>query len=160
MRRSVPGPSGEEARPQASRSNRRADRARFLPESEELETRWLPSGAGHLVHADLLSPPAVEVANATSILEAQAGQDFQKLAADLGRVEQASGVRPGQFLRSWNTMPPRLIWRSSRQAYRPGSRRSSSTPCRTCWTSHFWLPATEPAAGRSSSRRFLQISPA
>ena len=57
----------------------------------------LLSSAGHVTHADLLAPPAVEVANATAALESRAGQDFQKLSADLQRVEQASGVRPAQF---------------------------------------------------------------
>jgi len=55
------------------------------------------SSATHPTHADLLAPPAVEVANATAVLESRAGQDFQKLSADLQRLEQASGVRPGQF---------------------------------------------------------------
>jgi hypothetical protein len=52
---------------------------------------------GHVTHAALLSPPAAQVTNATAILEAEAGPDFQKLSTDLQQVEQASSVRPGQF---------------------------------------------------------------
>jgi hypothetical protein len=37
------------------------------------------------------------VANATAVLESRAGQDFQRLSADLQQLEQSSGVRPGQF---------------------------------------------------------------
>ena len=83
--------------PRQSRRDRRADRAKLIPESECLEARLRLSSAAHVTHADLLAPPAVEVANATAVLESRAGQDFQKLSADLQRVEQASGVRPGQF---------------------------------------------------------------
>ena len=79
--------------PHSRARNRRTERAKLVPDAERLEARWLPSVA----HADLLSPPAAEVANATAVLESKAGQDFQKLSTDLQRVEQASGVRPGQF---------------------------------------------------------------
>ena len=97
MELSLPGRRGRGAMPRHSRRDRRADRAKLIPESECLEARLLLSSAAHVTHADLLSPPAVEVANATAALESRAGQDFQKLSADLQRLEQASGVRPGQF---------------------------------------------------------------
>jgi hypothetical protein len=62
-----------------------------------LERRQLLSKGGHIAHADLLAPPAAEVANATSVLQTRAPQDFPQLAADLLQVEQESKVRPGQF---------------------------------------------------------------
>jgi len=93
----LPGRRGGGSFALESRRERRADRAKFLPQSECLEARRLLSSARHVNHADLLAPPAVEVANATAVLESRAGQDFQKLAADLQQLEQASGVRPGQF---------------------------------------------------------------
>jgi len=62
-----------------------------------MESRRLLSKAVHQLHADLLTPPPAEVANATAVLETRASQDFQKLSADLQQVEQASRVRPGQF---------------------------------------------------------------
>ena len=77
--------------------DRRANRSRLSPQTESLERRQLLSGSAHPTHADLLVPPAAEVANATSVLESRAGQDFQKLATDLQTLEQASKVRPGQF---------------------------------------------------------------
>jgi hypothetical protein len=94
MRVSLPGPRGGGA---MHRRNRWASQSRFVPGSDCLEPRQLLSAASHLTHADLLAPPATEVANATAILQTQAGPDFQKLQNDLQRVEQASGVRPGQF---------------------------------------------------------------
>ncbi len=97
MELSLPGRRGGGAVAHHSRRDRRADRAKLIPHSECLEARLLLSSAAHVTHADLLSPPAVEVANATAALESRAGQDFQKLSADLQRLEQASGVRPGQF---------------------------------------------------------------
>ena len=97
MKVSLPGRRGGGAVARRSRRDRRADRAKFIPESEYLEARLLLSSAAHVTHADLLSPPAVEVANATAVLESRAGQDFQKLSADFQRLEQASDVRPGQF---------------------------------------------------------------
>src|SRR5271166_4786529 len=97
MELSLPGRRGRGAMPRHSRRDRRADRAKLIPESECLEARLLLSSAAHVTHADLLSPPAVQVANATAALETRAGQDFQKLSADLQRLEQAAGVRPGQF---------------------------------------------------------------
>jgi hypothetical protein len=57
----------------------------------------LLSRGAHATHADLLAPPALQASNATAALVSRAGQDFQKLSADLQSVEQASGVRPGQF---------------------------------------------------------------
>lgn len=81
-----------------SHRTHRTDRARFVPEADYLESRQLLSaGAGAAAHADLLVPPAIETANATAMLQAQAGPDFQKLAADLQQLEQASRVTPGQF---------------------------------------------------------------
>ena len=80
-----------------SHRTHRPERARFVPGSDFLESRQLLSGARHAAHADLLTPPPVEVANATAILQAQAGADFQKLAADVQLVEQASHVTLGQF---------------------------------------------------------------
>jgi hypothetical protein len=62
-----------------------------------LESRLLLSKSARATHADLLMPPAVEVANATAALESRAGHSFQQLLADLQRLEQASDVRPGQF---------------------------------------------------------------
>ncbi|MGC8643290.1 MAG: hypothetical protein ACP5XB_25820 [Isosphaeraceae bacterium] len=75
----------------------RPDRVRFVPGSDLLEPRQLLSGARHATHADLLPPPPVETASATAILQSQAGADFQKLAADLQNLEQASHVTPGQY---------------------------------------------------------------
>ena len=97
MKLSLPGRRGGGAMARHGRRERRADRAKLIPQSECLETRRLLSRSAHVTHADLLSPPAVEVANATAVLESRAGQDFQKLSADLQHLEQASGVRPGQF---------------------------------------------------------------
>jgi|GEM_PF-2042132 len=97
MKLSLPGRRGGGAVARPGRGDRRADRAKLIPQSECLEARLLLSSAAHVAHADLLSPPAVEVANATAVLETRAGQDFQKLSADLQWLEQASGVRPGQF---------------------------------------------------------------
>ena len=97
MELSLPARRGGGAAARQSRRDRRADRAKLIPGSECLEARLLLSSAAHFTHADLLAPPAVEVANATAVLESRAGQDFQKLSADLQRLEQASGVRPGQF---------------------------------------------------------------
>jgi hypothetical protein len=97
MELSLPGQRGGGAVARDSRRDRRADRAKLILGTECLEARLLLSSAAHVTHADLLAPPAVEVANATAALESRAGQDFQKLSADLQRVEQASGVRPGQF---------------------------------------------------------------
>ena len=71
-----------------------------MPGSESLEDRRLLSSvthAGHAAHADLLVPPAAEVASATAMLQTRAGSDFQKLATDLQHVEQASRVTPAQF---------------------------------------------------------------
>jgi len=97
MKLSLPGRRGGGAVARHGRRDRRADRAQLIPQSECLEGRLLLSKAAHVTHADLLAPPAVEAANATAALESRAGQDFQKLSADLQRLEQASGVRPGQF---------------------------------------------------------------
>ncbi|HKM56084.1 MAG TPA: hypothetical protein VJY33_21940 [Isosphaeraceae bacterium] len=97
MKLSLSGRRGGGAVARRGRRDRRADRAKLIPQSECLEARLLLSSAAHVTHADLLSPPALEVANATAVLESRAGQDFQKLSADLQRLEQASGVRPGQF---------------------------------------------------------------
>jgi len=97
MKLSLPGRRGGGTAARHGRRDRRADRAKLRPQSECLEARRLLSSATHATHADLLSPPAVEVANATAALESRAGQDFQKLSADLQQLEQAAGVRPGQF---------------------------------------------------------------
>jgi hypothetical protein len=97
MKLSLTGRRGGGTVAHRGRRDRRADRAKLIPQSECLEGRQLLSSAAHVTHADLLSPPAVEVANATAVLETRAGQDFQKLSDDLQRLEQASGVRPGQF---------------------------------------------------------------
>ncbi len=81
-----------------ARRIQRAKRTWAGPQTECLEGRLLLSKAApHLTHADLLTPPAVEVANATTVLESRAGQDFQKLATDLQSLEKASKVRPGEF---------------------------------------------------------------
>ncbi len=81
-----------------ARRIRRAKRSWAGPQTECLEGRLLLSKAApHATHADLLTPPAVEVANAMTVLESRAGQDFQKLAIDLQKLEQGSKVRPGQF---------------------------------------------------------------
>jgi hypothetical protein len=97
MEFSWPGWKREGAIARLGCRDRRADRGRFLPGSECLEFRLLLSRAARVTHADLLAPPAAEVANATAALVSRAGQDYQKLSADLHSVEQASGVRPGQF---------------------------------------------------------------
>ncbi len=97
MKLSLPGRRGGGAAARRGRRDRRADRAKLIPQSECLEARRLLSSATHATHADLLSPPAVEVANATAALESRAGQAFQKLSADLQQLEQAAAVRPGQF---------------------------------------------------------------
>ncbi len=97
MKLSLPGWRGGGAAVRHGRRDRKADRAKLVPQSECLEARQLLSRAAHVTHADLLAPPAVEVANATAVLESRAGQDFQRLSADLQQLEQSSGVRPGQF---------------------------------------------------------------
>jgi hypothetical protein len=97
MEFSWPGRKGGGAIARLGRRDRWADRGRFLPGSECLEFRLLLSRAARITHADLLAPPAAEVGNATAALDSLAGQDFQKLSADIQSVEQAAGVRPGQF---------------------------------------------------------------
>ena len=97
MELSLPGRRGGGGMPRHGRRDRRADRAKLRPEAQCLEGRLLLSRAAHVTHADLLAPPTVEVVNATAALESRAGQDFQKLSSDFQRLEQASGVRPGQF---------------------------------------------------------------
>ncbi len=77
--------------------DRGPNRSKLSPQTELLEGRLLLSKSAHPTHADLLVPPAAEVANATAALKSRAGQDFQKLAADFQSVEQNSKVRPGQF---------------------------------------------------------------
>ena len=97
MKLSLPVRTGWGVMPDHSPRDRRAGRARFIPESECLESRRLLSKGAQPVHADLLTPPPAEVANATAVLETRAGPDFQKLSADLQQIESASVVRPGQF---------------------------------------------------------------
>jgi hypothetical protein len=72
------------------------------PTCESLESRQLLSASGaktaHVAkHADLISPPAAEVATAQSILAKAAGPAFQQLSSDLANLEQASHVTPGEY---------------------------------------------------------------
>src|SRR5947209_3284892 len=76
---------------------RRPSPFEFRPIAERLELRQLLSKTAPAQHPDILSPPPAEVANASSLLASRTGADFQKLATDLHRVQQASSVRPGQF---------------------------------------------------------------
>ena len=97
MKLSLPGRRGGGGMARHGRRERRADRAKLIARKP---SAWKPvccCREQRTSPTPICSPPAVEVANATAALESRAGQDFQKLSSDLSALEQASGVRPGQF---------------------------------------------------------------